>query len=291
MGLRITKLTPVFGAEIHDVDISRPLDEETGREILDAFDEYSVLLFRGQDIDDAKQIAFSKLFGPLETTLSANPAGGTVFARQSNLDIETGEPIPIEDRRMIYQRANMLWHSDSSFKPTPSLCSILTARIVPAEGGATELASTRAAYAALPAERKAELEGLIAEHCLLYSRDRVAQDILTESQKAEVPPVRQRVVRTNPRNGRKSLLIGAHTGGIVGWPKEKGAKLLDDLVEFATQPQFRYRHEWREGDVIVWDNRACLHRATPFDAKRYKRLMQRTTIAGSPETVGAGVAE
>ncbi len=186
---------------------------------------------------------------------------------------------------MIYQRGNLMWHSDSSFKLVPSLCSLLSAREVPPEGGETEFVSTRAAYAALPAEMKQRVEGLVAEHSFVYSRGLVDPDLLTEEEKEETPPVRQALVRTNPVNGRKSLFVGSHASHIVGWPVEDGRVLLEELLEFATRPRFRYRHEWRMHDLIVWDNRGCLHRARPYDAEKHRRLMQRTTVAGDGPTV------
>lgn len=285
MTITIRKLHPRFGAEIGGVDISRPVPADVFAEIRAAFEEYSVLLFRGQDMDDEKQIAFSELFGPLETTLKANPAAGTVFARQSNLDIKTGEVIPADDRRMIYQKANMLWHSDSSYKHVPSLCSVLSTRIVPPEGGNTEFASLRAAWDDLPEATRKKVEGLVVEHCLAYSRARVAPDLLTEEMLAEVPPVKHVLVRTNPVNGRKSLYLGAHALKIDGWPDDEARRFLDELTERATTPDKVYSHEWRDGDLIVWDNRCVVHRATPYDAIKYKRLMQRTTIAGDTPTV------
>ena len=287
MPITITPLTPVLGAEIGGVDLTRPLDGSTFAAIRAAFEEHSVLVFRDQPLDDAQQVAFSERFGPLETTVKANPAAGTYFARQSNLDIDTGEVIPPEDRRMIYQRANFLWHTDSSFKPVPSLCSLLSGRIVPPEGGNTEFASMRAAYDALPEETKRRIEGLVAEHSLVYSRSQVDPTVMTEEQKADVPPARQVLVRTNPVNGRKALFVGAHASHIVGWPVEEGRRLLKELLAFATQPQFCYSHRWRPHDLVLWDNRAVLHRATPYDTVRYKRLMQRTTVAGDAPTVAA----
>ena len=287
MPVTITPLTPVLGAEIGGVDLTRPLDDVTFATIRAAFEEHSVLVFRDQPLDDAQQVAFSERFGPLETTVRANPAAGTYFARQSNLDIDTGEVIPPDDRRMIYQRANFLWHTDSSFKPVPSLCSLLSGRIVPPEGGNTEFASMRAAYDALPEETKRRIEGLVAEHSLVYSRSQVDPTVMTEEQKADVPPARQVLVRTNPVNGRKALFIGAHASHIVGWPVEEGRRLLKELLEFATQPQFCYSHRWQQHDLVLWDNRAVLHRATPYDTVKYKRLMQRTTVAGDAPTVAA----
>jgi alpha-ketoglutarate-dependent 2,4-dichlorophenoxyacetate dioxygenase len=281
--ITLTPLSPCFGAQVDRADITRLLDEATFEDIREAFEEHSVLVFRDQPVDDEQQVAFSRRFGPLEMTIGANPAGGSYFARQSNLDLATGEVIKPDDRRMIYQLANQLWHSDSSFKPVPALCSLLSARLVPPEGGATEFASARAAYGALGDDVKDRLEGLYAEHDFAHSRDQVAPGILTAKERTEVPPVRHPLIRTNPVNGRKALFIGAHASHIIGWPQEGGRKFLGELLEHATQPQFRYRHEWREGDLVVWDNRCVLHRATPYDSARHRRLMQRTTVAGDPK--------
>lgn len=278
MSLTVSPLTADFGAKVTGVDIATPLEFETFREIRAAFDRYSVLVFPGQALDDDTQIAFSERFGPCEGTRTANPAAGTVFARQSNLDIKTGETIPEDDRRMFYQKANYLWHSDSTFKAIPSLCSILSAREVPPEGGATEFASTRAAYDSLSEDQKAELDGLDVEHDFAHSRALVGFEF-TDEEKAHFAPVQHKLVRTNAGNGRKSVMIGAHAKAIVGWTAEKGRALLDDLLDRATQPQNCLRHEWRTGDVIIWDNQAAVHRATAYDAVKYRRLMQRTTIS------------
>jgi alpha-ketoglutarate-dependent 2,4-dichlorophenoxyacetate dioxygenase len=285
MPLTFRKLHPLFGVEIGGVDLTRPVDPVAFGEIRAAFEEHSVVLMRGQPIDDAQQVAFSRLFGPLETTVSANPAGGTHFARQSNLDIDSGTVIPPEDRRMIYQKANYFWHTDSSFKKIPALCSLLSARICPPEGGDTEFASLRDAYDSLPPAMQVRIETLVAEHSLAYSRSLVDPSVLTEAQKAEVPPVRQRLVRVNPINGRKALYVSAHASHIVGLPFAEGRALLDELTAHATQARFCFAHRWREGDIVIWDNRAVLHRATAYDTVRYKRLMQRTTVAGDAPTV------
>lgn len=278
MGLNLDKLANALGASVTGVDIRRPLDRDAVDAIHRALAEHLVLVFPGQPMDDAQQIAFSEIFGPLEMTRGANPSKGTVFARQSNIDIESGATIAANDRRMHYQKANMLWHSDSSFKAIPSRCSVLTAREIPAEGGATEFGSTRAAYESLDAERRAELEPLIVEHDLVYSR-RIVGFEFTEEEAATMPASRHRLVQTCALTGRKAVLIGAHAKEIVGWPTDKSRALLDDLLARATAPASTYRHEWRTGDVVVWDNRAAVHRATPYDGSKYRRLMQRTTIS------------
>jgi alpha-ketoglutarate-dependent 2,4-dichlorophenoxyacetate dioxygenase len=278
MPLTVKPLTPVFCAELSGVDIAKPLDDETFAAIRDAFDEHLVLVFRDQPLDDDQQIAFSERFGPLERTAGANPAIGTPFARQSNLDIKTGDVIPKDDRRIFYQKANMLWHTDSTFKAVSSLCSILSARIVPDQGGATEFASTRAAYESLSDAEKAEIDDLIVEHDFVRSR-RLVGFTYSDEELSPFPPVRHRLVRINANTGRKSVLIGAHAESIVGWPAEKGRALLDDLLARATRPENIYRHEWKLGDVIVWSNQAVVHRATPYDVTSQKRFMQRTTIS------------
>jgi len=291
MTLSVTRLSPAFAARIDGVDITRPLQDRVWEEIRAAFEEHSVLLFGGQPLTDETQVAFSHRFGGLEVTRSMNPAAGTPFARQSNLDIKTGEVIPPDDRRMIYQLANMLWHSDSSFKPVPSLCSLLSARIVPPQGGATEFASARAAYPSLPDELTRRVEHAVVIHDFAWSRDQIWPGFFTDRERAEYPPVRHPLVRTNPVNGRPGLFVGAHASHVEGLPVEEGRALLKTLLDHVTQPQFCYRHEWQPHDLIVWDNRCVLHRATPYDTARHHRLMQRTTVSGDPgELAPSGVA-
>jgi len=280
MPITIKKLHPLFCAEIGGVDTGAPMDDATFGEIRAALDEHSVLVFHDQSLDDERQIAFSRRFGPLETSGKANPATGTPFARQSNLDIATGAVIPAEDRRMIYQKGNYLWHTDSSFKAVPSLCSLLSARVVPPVGGNTEFAAMTAAHDALPDDKQRQLEGLVAEHSLVFSRETVSTESLTPEMKAELPGAWQAMVRENPVNHRKAIYAGAHASHVIGWPREEGRAFIAELNEFATQPRFCYSHAWRDGDLVIWDNRAVLHRATAYDTHGHKRLMQRTTVNG-----------
>ncbi len=284
MSITIKKLHPFFCAEIRGVDTGAPMDDATFVEIRAALDEHSVLVFHDQSLDDERQVAFSRRFGPLEVAGKANPATGTHFARQSNLDIGTGAVIPAEDRRMVYQKGNYLWHTDSSFKAVPSLCSLLSGRIVPPAGGNTEFADMRAAYDALPGEIKTKLEGLVAEHSLVYSRETVSTEALTAEMKAELPGAWQAMVRENPVTHRKSIYAGAHCSHVVGWPREEGREFIAWLNDFATQSQFCYSHAWRAGDLVIWDNRSVLHRATAYDTQNHKRLMQRTTVGGDRQT-------
>lgn len=274
----VEPLTETFAARVDAVDLVNGLDDRLFGQISRAFDDHGILVFHGQPMDDDQQIVFSERFGPLERTISASPTGGTAFARQSNIDIRSGGIIDKNDRRMDYQRGNYLWHADSTFKQTPSLCSILSAREVPPVGGATEFVSTRAAFEALSRDRQRELETLVVEHDLLHSRREIGFEF-SEAEAAQTPPVRHPLVQTNPVTGRKSMMIGAHASSIVGWPVDKGRALLAELLERATGPEAIYCHEWRTGDLIIWDNRAALHRATPYDARKHRRLMQRTTVS------------
>ena len=285
MSITINKPHPLFVAEIGGVDTGAPMDDATFAEIRRALDDYGVLVFHDQSLDDEKQIAFSKRFGPLEIAGKSNPGVGSPFARQSNLDINTGGVIPSEDRRMIYQKGNYLWHSDSSFKAPPSLCSLLSARVVPPVGGNTEFATMTAAYDALPDDIKQKLEGLVAEHSLVYSRQTVTPTgALTAEMKAELPGAWQTMTRVNPVTRRKAIYAGAHCSHVIGWPREEGRAFIKWLNEFATQPQFVYSHAWRDGDLVIWDNRSVLHRATAYDTQGHKRLMQRTTVNGGEMT-------
>jgi alpha-ketoglutarate-dependent 2,4-dichlorophenoxyacetate dioxygenase len=284
MALEIRNLHPLYGVEILGVDVAKPIDDRVFAEIRAALDEHSLLLFRGLDMTDDRQIAFSERFGHLLRATSNNPTGGTPFSRQSNLDVETGEFIPADDRRMRYQKANEQFHSDGSYRVVPALCSLLSGRVVPPEAGATEFTTMRGAWEALSPERQKSLEGLVAEHSLFHSRSQVDPTVMNEKQKKEMPPVRQALVRTNPVNGRKSLFVGAHASHIVGWPVEEGRKLLAELMALCAEPRFVYSHQWREGDLVVYDNRCLLHRATPYDITRHKRILQRTTVSDSGPT-------
>jgi alpha-ketoglutarate-dependent 2,4-dichlorophenoxyacetate dioxygenase len=278
MGITVTPFLEGFGAKLTDVGPLAQIDDATFAEVRTAFDVHSVVVLPGQPLDDQEQTDFSARFGPLEKTVVANPARGTVFARQSNLDMKTGEVIPADDRRMEYQKGNMLWHADSTFKPTPALCSLLSAREVPPVGGATEFASTRTLYDRLSDVERTVVEDLVVEHSVVFSRSTVGFTF-SEEEAAKMPWARHKLVRVNPATGASSLLIGAHASHIVGWPVEKGRALLSDFLARATEDDFILRHEWREGDLVIWDNRSSLHRATPYDAERYRRLMQRITVS------------
>jgi alpha-ketoglutarate-dependent 2,4-dichlorophenoxyacetate dioxygenase len=282
MTISVRSIHPLFVAEVGGVQICDPVDGATYLAIRAAFEEHQILVFRGQRLDDDGQMAFSRLFGELQKTLKANPGVGTYFARQSNLDLNSSELIPETDRRMLHARANMLWHSDSSYREVPALCSLLAAHLVPPVGGNTEFATMRASYQALPESMKQRIQGLRAEHSLMHSRSLVDPRALNEEMRAELGCAQHFVIRRNPVNGRKSLYLGAHASHIIGWPLDKGHALLKELTEFTTQPRFVYSHTWNVGDMVLWDNRCTLHRATPFELGQHKRLLQRTTVEGDP---------
>jgi len=272
-------LHPRFGVEIIGADLTRPIPEAAFADIRDAFETHSLLLFRGPVLTDEQHFAFSEQFGRVQISFSANQSGGTYFSRQSNVNAATNAIMPPDSRQMIYQKANRLWHSDSSYRPSGSLCSILSAQEVPPAGGNTDFASMRVAWDDLPDADKRMAEGRIVGHSIVYSRRLSDPNALTPAQEAEMPPTRHRLVQTNPVNGRKSLFIGSHASHIEGWPLEEGRAFLADLLARATVPEAVYSHAWRTGDILVWDNRCLLHRATPFDTIRHRRIMNRTTIA------------
>jgi alpha-ketoglutarate-dependent 2,4-dichlorophenoxyacetate dioxygenase len=285
MTLTIRKLEEHIGAEVQGIDITSPIDAETFDKLRGALCEYAVLVFHDQDITDEQHVAFSEGFGPLEMTLPNDPIGdGGPIGVISNLD-ENGDIIPPEDSRTLYTVANTLWHSDGSFKRVPLRGSLLSAKVIPPEGGETEFASLTAAYAALPEQKKVEIERLIVEHSIAHSRAQIAPNLMDEAFQKDTPPANQRLVRTIPETGKKALLVGSYTTRVHGLPIEKGKTLLKEMLEWSTQPQFVYRHTWRVNDLVVYDNRCCLHRGRSWNRGKYKRVLHRTTLAGDDPTV------
>jgi alpha-ketoglutarate-dependent 2,4-dichlorophenoxyacetate dioxygenase len=285
--ITIRKLTPVFGAEITGVDLTR-LDDATFEHIEDAFETYSVLVFPAQNLDDDAQIAFSRRFGDLEKTQGhiANNFQVKHVSEISNLDPD-GKLMAADDPRVLYRLGQRNWHSDSSFKRVPAKASLLHARKLPPEGGDTQFASLRAAYDALPAARKRELEDKVAIHHYAYSRRNAGYALTNEEEDRRFPPVPQAIIRTNPVNGRKALYVGSHASHIRGMPEEEGRALLQELLDFATQEQFTYLHHWKVGDLVMYDNRAALHRARPYKITEHPRILHRTTVMGEGPTVAA----
>lgn len=284
MSVTIKKLEEHIGAEVEGVDASSNVDEDTFQQLREAFSKYSVLVFHDQDITDQQQVAFSKGFGRIEMSLPNDPLGDGAIFRISNID-ENGQILSPEDPRALYTAGNLLWHSDGSFRHVPLRASFLSAKTVSPSGGETEYASLRAAYVNLSEEKKLLLNDLIAEHSMAHSRAQIAPNLLSKSFQDEVPPAMQRVVRSIPETGEKVLFVGSYASHIIGWPREKGSTLLKELLDWATQPEFVYQHRWRVNDLVMWDNRYCLHRGRPWDNGIYKRIMHRTTLAGDGPTV------
>ena len=289
MTVKTRQIGPCFAAEVEGIDLSQPLSPDEVAAIHAGMDTYAVLVFHGQKIDDAQQLAFTRSLGEIEHAIGTSLRAPdeyrlpTTFADVSNLD-KDNKIFARDDRRRLFGLGNRLWHSDSSFKAVPAKYSLLHAISVPSRGGNTEFAYMPAGYDALDAETKAEVEDLICEHSQIFSRQQLGFTDFTDEERARFAPVRQRLVRTHPLTGRKSLYLSSHAGSIVGWPVPEARFFLRDLVEHATQRQFVYAHQWRVDDLVMWDNRQTMHRARPFPAHE-PRDMRRTTLMGDAPTV------
>ena len=280
----ITPITEAFAAEFSGVDLTQPVADDVIAAIEAGMDRYAVLVFRDQSLTDDTQRAFTRRLGPLEVA-----TGGHVTATQdrrlpldmqdaSNLD-QHQRPLARDDRRRMFNLGNRLWHSDSSFRAVTAKYSLLSGRIVVTHGGRTEFADMRAAYDALDDATKAEVEDLVCEHSLMFSRGTLGFTELSAAERTMFEPVRHRLVRIHPVTGRKSLFLSAHAGAVVGWPVPEARAFLRDLHEHATRRQFVYSHGWRRNDLVIWDNRVTMHRVTRFDEAQI-RDMRRTTVAG-----------
>ena len=294
MPVQIRQIGPCFAGEVEGIDMRRALSGAEITAIHAGMNKYAVLVFHGQKIDDAQQLAFTRSLGEIEhaigTSLRAEKDNRlpTTFADVSNLD-KDHKPFARDDRRRLFAIGNRLWHSDSSFKVIPAKYSLLHARSVTSKGGNTEFADMRAAYDALDAETKAEVEPLVCEHSQLYSRGKLGFTDFTPEETARFAPVRQRLVRTHPITGRRSLYLSSHAGHIIGMPLPEGRAFLLDLMEAATQREFVYAHKWQVGDLVMWDNRQTMHRARPFPAHE-PRDMRRTTLIGDGPTAEQAAA-
>jgi len=295
--MKTRQIGPCFAAEVDDIDLRKPLTRDEVAAVHAGMDEFAVLVFHDQPLDDEQQLAFSRSLGELEHAIGTSLRAPdeyrlpTTFADVSNLDKDQ-KVFARDDRRRLFAIGNRLWHSDSSFKAIPAKYSLLHARAIPSKGGNTEFADMRAAYDALDAETKAEIEDLVCEHSQLFSRQQLGFFDFTDEERARFAPVRQRLVRTHPSTGRKSLYLSSHAGSILGWPVPEARAFLRDLVEHATQRPFVYAHRWRVGDLVMWDNRRTMHRARPFPVHE-PRDMRRTTLAGEAPTaaqVGAATS-
>jgi len=260
-------------------------DAEAYKSVRAAFEEHSLLVFRDQPVADDIQVAFSRAFGPLELTKVSSLGQGSFYSRLTNT--MKGEVVPPDHRQVLVARANALWHTDSSFKKTPALASVLTARVLPDNGGETEFTSTRRAWERLPPDLQARLKDAVATHSYANSRDQIHPDLATEVERRSLPPVRWRLNWRNPSNDRRALYVASHAYAIDGMDDRDARQLLAELLDGATRREYVYRHRWRPGDAVMWDNRAMLHRGRPWDYSQ-ERSMVRTTISA---TDADGLAE
>ena len=276
----IVPLGPGFAAELRGVTLKDiAANDDAYRQARAALEEHSVLVFRGQDVADETQLAFSRRFGPLEVTPAASPGGGTNLVILSTID-KDGKVVPADHRLALRNKANQLWHADSTFKSVPALASVLSGRIMPAEDGETEYVSTRLAWERLDPATQKRLANSFAWHDYSHSRGKIAANIVAPEERAALPPQCWRMVWKNPANGRNALYIASHAYAIEGLEENAAQKLLAELIEAATAPGLSYEHAWRKGDVVMWDNRATLHRGRPWPPHE-ARLMVRTTISAT----------
>jgi alpha-ketoglutarate-dependent 2,4-dichlorophenoxyacetate dioxygenase len=277
--MELVPVGPGFGVEVRGISIlDVASDADAYKAVRGAFEEHSLLVFRDQPIADDVQAAYSRAFGPLELTKVSSLGQNTFYSRLTNN--MKGKIVPPDDRQILVARANALWHTDSSFKKTPALASVLTAHVLPGKGGETEFTSTRLAWARLPAELQDRLKHAVATHSYANSRDQIHPDLATELERKALPPVRWRLNWRNPTNGRRALYVASHAYAIDGMDDRGARQLLAQLLDEATRREFVYSHKWRQGDAVMWDNRAMLHRGRPWDYT-HERTMVRITISAT----------
>lgn len=282
--MEVKPARPGFAAEISGIDLAKPLSVDAFDALREAIDAHGVAVFREQFLNDDGLVAFAKRFGHLEVPLKRDQYGGVheQVTKLANID-DDDNVIEPDGRHAIYMKGNLLWHSDSSFKPVPCTYSVLAAHEVPATGGETEFADARACYddwqGPFGETTKQDLEDLTCEHSIIYSRSLISGDIFTDEEKKEFSPSHQPLVRTHPVTGRKIYYVGSHCSHVVGWPVEKGRALVRELSGFCVRPEHIHTHSWRAGDVVIWDNRSVLHRGRTYDPSQ-RRVMHRATVAG-----------
>jgi alpha-ketoglutarate-dependent 2,4-dichlorophenoxyacetate dioxygenase len=276
----VVPLGPGFGAELRGVTLADIVADDAAYAVARAaFEQHSVLVFRNQEVTDEVQLAFSSRFGPPEVTKVGSQGTGSHFVILSTIGPE-GKVVPPDHRLSLRNKANQLWHTDSSFKRVPALTSILSARIIPARGGETEYVSTRLAFERLDEGLRNKLENSFAWHDYAHSRSQIAPDLASPEERAALPPQCWRMVWKNPANGRGAIYLASHAYAVEGMEPAAGRKLIEELMEAATAPGVSYLHQWRGGDVVMWDNRATMHRGRPWPAHE-PRLMVRTTISAT----------
>lgn len=291
--MEIRQVHPLFAAEITGVDLMQQHDAPFYDEIRDALGKYGVIIIKDQaHLDDDGQIAFSKNFGKLQTSITIHREDTARRMKRDELtDLSNvnadGSRIAADDTRRQLQKPAKLWHSDNSFRSPPGLYTLLHGRIIPPEGGNTEFADMRAAYDKLDDAMKAKLQGLKAQHSLAWSRIQANSPPLSPQEAANIPESIQPLIRFHPDTGRKSLYLSSHARDIIGMEEAEGRALLAELTKFATQEQFVYSHKWTAGDFVIWDNRSTMHRATPFPEEKYHRDMRRTSVEDSKVALAA----
>ena len=289
MIIETRKEFPDFVAFVSDVDLKNELETDQVKELDTAINKFSVLVFKNQNLNDEQQVRFTKYFGEIEAsgnksniTKAKDRRLSTDLADVSNLD-KNNKPFTQNDPRRIFNLGNRLWHTDSSFKEIPAKYSLLSARNISKEGGNTEFADMRSAYDNLDMNTKQKVDDMICEHSLIYSRQRLGFDMVKELSSEEIKnftPVEQPLVRQNKITNRKTIFLSCHIGKIRNWIRPDSMCFIDDLIEYATQPRFKYIHKWSQNDLIIWDNRQTMHRARPFDDLKERRDMRRTTVLG-----------
>lgn len=278
--MEIIPLGPGFAAELRGVTLADvAADDGTYAAVRAAFEDHSVLLFRGQEVSGEGQLAFSRRFGPPETTKVGSLGTGTNFVILTTIG-DDGKVVPEDHRYAMRNKANQLWHTDSSFKAVPALTSVLSVRTIPDHGGETEFASTRLAFERLDPALQKKFENSFAWHHYGHSRAKVAAGLATPEELEALPPQCWRLVWRNPVNGRGALYIASHTYAIEGMEQAAGEQLIEELTAAATAPGTTYEHKWKSGDVIMWDNRATMHRGRPWPGNE-PRYMVRTTISAT----------
>ena len=285
----LEKLHDSFGARLTGIDLRGPLSGELIAAIHAAVDRYSLLHFPNQQFNDDIHLAFTRQLGEPEENHLARGEEGKVsyFGTIGNVQAD-GTVLRNDHQRTKFLTGNNMWHTDSSFRPIPAYLSINCVYETPAEGGITEFVSARAAYDRLPESKKNEIDQLVVIHDYVYSRSKVAPDAVSDSLAKSLPPVRQKLVRTNPNNGAKNFYVGSHAKAIEGWSESASRELIDYLLSSATDPQDIYSHQWAVGDVVMWDNRCLLHRGRGYDADKYRRYMRQTRVGGKGLTFDEG---
>ena len=294
MNVKTRAKYPNFVGFVYGVDLKKDLDIKIVKEIDNAINKLSVLVFKDQNIDDSEQVRFTKYFGEIEAsgsksniTKAKDRRLSTDLADVSNLD-KNNKPFTKDDPRRIFNLGNRLWHTDSSFKEIPAKYSLLSARNVSKEGGNTEFADMRSAYDNLESKIKNKIDTMICEHSLIYSRQRLGFDMVKELSSEEIKnftPVEQPLVRKNKVTNRKTIFLSSHIGKIKNWIRPDSMCFIDDLIEYATQSKFKYIHEWSKNDLIIWDNRQTMHRARAYDDLKENRDMRRTTVLGEEKLI------